>query len=82
MFAILDASEDDGRELPPEELEDIPELTQEQAAYIMEQQRKALATTNGDLTEARKLMRQWEHEKAYKRRIDRSQEDSSKCSIG
>ena len=82
MFAILDASEDDGRELPPEELEDIPELTQEQAAYIMEQQRKALATTNGDLTEARKLMRQWEHEKAYKRRIDRSQEDRSKCSIG
>lgn len=68
MFAILDASKDDKRELPSEELEDIPELTEEQATYILEQQRKALAMTNGNLTEARQLMRQWEHEKARERR--------------
>ena len=75
MFAILDAFEDDERELPLEELEDIPELTQKQAAYIMEQQRKALAMTNGNLTEARKLMRQWEHEKANKKPIEGNQVD-------
>ena len=68
MFAILDASKDEERELPLEELEDIPELTDKQAAYIMEQQRIALSMTNGNLTEARKLMRQWEHKKARERR--------------
>ena len=67
---ILDASENEERKLQPEELEDIPELTQEQATYIMEQQRTALAMTNGDLIEARKLMRQWAHERANKRRTE------------
>ena len=57
---------------------DIPELTTEQADYIRSQQEKALAIVSDPedsnyepdeekrLTAARKLMREWEHEKKEK----------------
>ena len=58
---------------------DIPELTTEQANYIFSQQEKALTIVSNPedphyepdedkrLTAARKLMREWEHEKREKK---------------
>ena len=63
---------------PTNNSRDIPELTTEQADYIRSQQEKALAIVSAPedlhyepdeekrLTAARKLMREWEHEKIGK----------------